>query len=246
MSPHAAIRAAAVALAVSLSLAAAPAHAALATGKCLGLKAKAWGAFRKCEAAEETKRVLGKTAKLDACATKRNEKLQKIDAKALKAAIACRFQNSGDGTVTDYDTGLQWERKTGRTIIGSPNFFCTGDLTHCVNDTVTWDQAQRRTAAFNGVSANGIATAGRFAGHGDWRLPTNVELSSLFDASAPGCGVAACIDPNFGLTLSQAYWSQTPKLGDDSLAVAVGFGSASFAFVGKNTAVAFRAVRSAL
>jgi acetylornithine deacetylase/succinyl-diaminopimelate desuccinylase-like protein len=37
-----------------------------------------------------------------------------------------------------------------------------------------------------------------------------------------------------------------PGIGDDSLAVAVGFGSASFAFVGKNTAVAFRAVRSAL
>jgi hypothetical protein len=246
MNPNAGARASAVALAVAVSIAAPAADAALGTVKCLGLKAKAWGAFRKCEAAEETKRLLGKTAQVQICATKRDEKLRKIHAKAVKAAIGCRFQNNGDGTVTDYDTGLQWERKTGRTIFNSPLFLCTGDTTHCVNDTVTWDQAQRSTAAFNGVSANGIATAGRFAGHGDWRLPTNVELASLLDATAPACGVAACIDPVFGLTLAAAYWSQTPKLGDDAIAVAVGFGSASSAFVDKNTSVAFRAVRSAL
>jgi hypothetical protein len=233
-------------LAFAFSFAAPAAHAALTTGKCLGLKAKAWGALRKCEAAEDAKRVLGKTAKREACTTKFAAKLLKIDGKALKAAIPCRFLNNGDGTVLDFDSGLQWERKTGRTIIASPNFFCTGDITHCVNDTVTWDQASRRIAAFNGVSANGTATAGKFAGHGDWRLPTNVELGSLLDASAPGCGVAACIDPVFGLTLATAYWSQTAKLGDDALAVAVHFGTRSFAFTDQNTSVAFRAVRSAL
>ena len=39
--------------------------------------------------------------------------LAKINAKATKAAIACRYGDNGDGTVTDYDTGLQWEQKDG-------------------------------------------------------------------------------------------------------------------------------------
>jgi len=33
-------------------------------------------------------------------------------AKATKAAIACRYRDNADSTITDYDTGLMWDKKT--------------------------------------------------------------------------------------------------------------------------------------
>jgi hypothetical protein len=40
------------------------------------------------------------------------KKLSGIDASAANAGVACRFGDDADGTIIDYDTGLQWEQKT--------------------------------------------------------------------------------------------------------------------------------------
>src|SRR5262245_30615749 len=113
--------------------------AALTTPTCLAQKRKAWGDLRKCEAGEQANALRGKKFDAESCRTKLAAKLAKIDAKADKAAITCRFRDNSDGTVTDYDKGLQWERKVGAAGFGG---LCPPSNIHCVNDTYDWNGAQ--------------------------------------------------------------------------------------------------------
>jgi hypothetical protein len=183
-----------VPLALALIFAARVAEAALTTPKCLVLKRQAWGALRKCELGEELKRLKGKATDFAKCQTKFDEKIAKIDGKAVAAQIACRFGNNGDGTITDYETGLQWEKKNG----GFP-LLCLIDDPHCVTEQFTWLQAARFVDA--GGDDSSVTC---FFGHCDWRLPTAVELRSIL---IDPCSTAPCIDPTFGGTSSDRYWS---------------------------------------
>src|SRR5262249_35386859 len=90
----------------------ASAHAALTTESCLAKKLKEWGKLRKCQATENAKALQSKSFDLAKCQTKFDEKLPKLSAQAADAGVACRYGVNGDGTATDYDTGLQWEQKT--------------------------------------------------------------------------------------------------------------------------------------
>ena len=59
-----------------------------------------------------------------------------------------RFVDNGDGTVTDNDTGLQWEKKVQNVCSNNANTACTSDsdcpggscagCLHCVDDPYTW------------------------------------------------------------------------------------------------------------
>jgi hypothetical protein len=156
-----------LAVLVALLLAASVADAALTTSACLVQKRKAWITFRKCQGSEQLKQLKAKPVDLATCDAALQVALTKITAKATKAAIPCRYGDNGDGTVTDYDTGLQWEKKTG----GVAGLCILGDV-HCVNDTYTWDEANR----FVDGGANPSTLTSCFSGHCDWRLPTIVEL----------------------------------------------------------------------
>lgn len=90
-----------------------PARAALTTPSCLAKKLKAWGNLRKCQATENGKALQSKPADLLKCQTKLDNALGKLDTLATALGIGCRYHDNGDGTATDYDTGLQWEQKTG-------------------------------------------------------------------------------------------------------------------------------------
>lgn len=65
--------------------------------------------------------------------------------------MATRFIDNGDGTVTDRETNLIWQKDP-------------------APQRVNWPEAQRYIKQLN--------VAG-FAGHYDWRLPNNKELSTL-------------------------------------------------------------------
>ena len=84
-----------------------------------------------------------------------------------------------------------------------------------------------------------------FAGHDDWRLPTIAELQSVVDLYATGCGSGSpCIDPVFGPTQSDYYWSSSTFQGGPSGAWVVGFGGGHPYADGKTGTSYVRAVRA--
>ena len=106
-------------------------HAAFTTPACLAKKRTAWTNLRKCQGAVEAKQLQGKTADFTKCQTKFDAKLAAASDKAMGAGVPCRYGDHGDGTVIDYDTGLQWEQKAGvLDVTGS----CRRGEAHCVND----------------------------------------------------------------------------------------------------------------
>lgn len=219
------------------------ADAALTTDKCLFSKRQAWGNRRKCEATEQGKQLKGKPADLAKCETKFQEKLAKITAKAADDAVACRYGANGDGTVTDYDTGLQWEQKEGE--VGGLCFLFLDRVSHCVNSTYTWADAQ---SFVSGASSDGATVTSFFPGAADdWRLPTIAELRTIVDTTVPGCGSGtACIDPIFGPTVAVGYWSATTLATPPGFAWGVSFNGGNVFSGLKNLNYYVRAVRAGL
>ena len=118
----------------------------------------------------------------------------------LQAGAALRYQDNGNGTITDLNTGLIWEKKSDDGSI------------HDKDTMYTWDNAFA-------VHVAGL-NAANFAGYQDWRLANVKELQSIVDyeTSNPavthggpfddnclaGCTVLTC-----SCTAAKFYWSST-------------------------------------
>jgi hypothetical protein len=248
----------AVAALVLGGVAAAP--AALTTEACLAKKLKEWGKLRNCQAVENGKKLQAKPFDLAKCQTKFTDKLGMINALATAAAIACRYGvNTGAeaGTVTDYDTGLQWEQKTDDGSV------------HDFRNWYTWTTATNGTTpngtaftAFlgtlnNGTSGDGSTTSGCFAGHCDWRLPAIGELAGIVDLAVPGCRAfpftIPCIDQTVFGPSSNFYWSAStdarspgPDAGEAAWGLYFTYGVVSDYSSFKNLDYWVRGVRSGL
>ena len=136
-----------------------------------------------------------------------------------------RFIDNSDGTVTDTQTGLIWEKN----VAGS------GCL-HCVDDTYTWNTAMTTWPdRLNGRLTDDLNNAG-FAGYSDWRLPTLAELRSIVN-----CSFSSCVDPVFVPSAAFLYWSSTTLANDTSFSWVVNFG---FGFVGSGAKFNDNQVRS--
>ncbi len=157
-----------------------------------------------------------------------------------------RFVDNGDGTITDTQTGLMWEKKTG-TVGGGKNF---DDPTN-VDNTYTW--TANSPAADGTLFADFLAkmnctisaTGGCGPGnHRDWRIPTIAELRTILTAD-PNCSlfISPCIDPIFGPTAAVGYWSSSSLAGDPGDAWLVNFGNSIVAAVPGTNSIWARAVR---
>jgi hypothetical protein len=219
---------------VAVVLSASAGQAAFTTDTCLAAKLTAAGNFRKCRDGQRAKLLQSKPADVAKCSTKFQDKIAKLSEKASKAGIPCRYGDNGDGTVTDYDTGLQWEQKNGAG--GGVNL----SNPHDVDNVYDWSSDSATTAMSGTVFTDFLTRLNNcsfapgivinlagFAFHCDWRLPTLGELKTIVDETQGFCGGAGsgvCIDPIFGPTAAAFHWSSTTDTDNLSDAWGVFFG----------------------
>jgi hypothetical protein len=175
---------------------------------------------------------------------------------------APRFEDCGDGTVADHQTGLQWEKKTGTLGTG---IYCEAVACpdpHVVNNLYKWSitatEADGKAftdflARLNGEFDPDAAT-GCFADHCDWELPKISELQTILigPEAAPGqastCPAAPCIDPGFaavgGPTTSWYHWSDSTHAASPTLAWHPHFGLSGVSLGSKTSDAFVRAVRA--
>jgi hypothetical protein len=161
----------------------------------------------------------------------------------VRAGGALSYQNNGDGTITDLNTGLMWEQKI-RDIVG-------GEGLHHVGRVFPWDSAAPTIWDWlEGVNTEGGTGLG---GHNDWRIPNVKELQSIVDygtfnpAVGPafnnGPGIDPCSVAECSLTASGDYWSATTFASNLAVAWIVNFDGGNVDVDNKSGTNFVRAVR---
>jgi len=156
----------------------------------------------------------------------------------LQRGLTPAYVDNADGTITDTQTGLMWEKLSD-----------DGSL-HDKDTQYSWDNALA-------VKIAGLNAGGGFAGHADWRLPNVKELQSLVNygvaapkvaapfntACAAGCTVTTCSCTSFA-DFKGRYWSGTASLESPAFAYLVDFADgASFKDHKPSASLAVRGVR---
>ncbi len=249
--------------------------------KCEAGKLKEASKYGACRLKAESKAVKkAQAADYTKCEQKFDEKWDRVEGKAegtcptngdesgIEGDIAehcdmiaaklsgASFVDNGDGTITDGQTGLMWEKKD--TAVGSGLDYANP---HDVDNTYTWSGASPWEAptgtAFSdflyklngGTSTDGTSTSGCFAEHCDWRLATVEELRTIRDAITVCSQGEPCTawdntdTAAFGQTASWYYWGASTIAGSPTGAWGVFFGFGSVFNAAKATGYHVRAVR---
>lgn len=157
------------------------------------------------------------------------------------AQPSTRFVDNGDGTISDSQTGLMWEKKDAG--FGEPSSpvqcFTLSDCpsSHLVNNTYRWTSSgtapdgllftnflKRSTTEFSTSTNSSFIPDVCYVGYCDWRIPNIAELRTILLANCPG-GASPCTDPIFGPTATNTnrYWSSTTDQSVPSFAWSVNF-----------------------
>jgi hypothetical protein len=171
---------------------------------------------------------------------------------------AARFVDNGDGTISDYATGLMWQKKAD---YDGPSVNCTSAAVcpdpHDADNHYTWSTTSPNPngTAYTVLLVQLNAGSG-FAGNTDWRLPTRDELQSIVDyADATGPTVNAAFDSGCtgsctiatcSCTGISGHWSSSTIVPSPSNAYVVGFGQGLVVDDAKTFPNYVRAVRTGL
>ena len=159
----------------------------------------------------------------------------------VQAGGALRYQNNGDGTITDLNTGLIWEQKI-RDIRSL----------HDVTLTFAWDSVA--ATIWDWLEQVNTEGGTGLAGHNDWRIPNKKELESIVDAGTfnPAVDVAFNNNPGMLATCSVAecsltgvgnYWTSTTLELNPAFGWGVGFNAGGVFTDSKSDILFVRAVR---
>ncbi len=134
-----------------------------------------------------------------------------------------RFNDNGDGTITDSETGLTWTKE---------------DSWQFEKQWVSWDEAEKYIAKLCYIA---------FAETQDWRLPTRTEISSIFEqdkSNKDKYGKEIHLDPVFPEGSLAKHWTYD-YTGNDAYIMDFGTGEVSQLYKSKAGRMAARAVRNA-
>ncbi|MBM4246791.1 MAG: DUF1566 domain-containing protein [Deltaproteobacteria bacterium] len=154
----------------------------------------------------------------------------------LQSGATTSLTDNGDGTITDNNTRLMWEKLDDNDVGGI----------HDKDNFYTWDDAYA-------VKIATLNTPPCFASHCDWRVPNIRELQSIakyevlpsgpsvpaaFDSDcAPGCTACSC-------TVPDVHWTSTTYVGSPDFAWYVFFVDGSVLANQKTNGGYVRAVRT--
>jgi hypothetical protein len=129
----------------------------------------------------------------------------------IQAGATLSYTDNGNGTITDNNTGLVWEKKS------------DDDSIHDKDNFYTWDEAFAFVTDLN---------AAKFAGHNDWRVPNYKELISILNLENSFPAVSPAFNNNCvagatvltGSCMESHYWSSTAFAISPDFAWGVEFG----------------------
>ncbi len=166
----------------------------------------------------------------------------------VQAGAALSYTDNGDGTVTDNNTGLMWEKKDGN-----------GGSIHYWENQYTFSPGTNEMEGTIVTTFLATLNAGEgFAGHTDWRIPNYKELMGILDLGVaspavhaafytPGC--TSCADVTLmtcSCTTHATYWSSTTFVADGNKAWSVDFSLGTVSYGNKWINRFARAVRGGL
>ena len=99
-----------------------------------------------------------------------DSKVEIPDDGKLQTSPALRYVDNKDGTITDLNTGLMWEKKCSD---------CDG--LHSVDVRHHWSGDGRHLTIWDWIDQVNSEGGNGFAGHNDWRIPNVKELVSIVD-----------------------------------------------------------------
>ena len=172
----------------------------------------------------------------------------------VRAGAALSYTDNGDGTITDNNTGLMWEKKDD-----------SGGI-HGKENTYTWGMTSDPYTMNGTMVTEFLATLNTppcFASHCDWRIPNVKELQNIVDYEIPypgltvdtafhnAAGCTGCTDVKLAscscTASSGGYWSSTTSRNSPFRAWGVYFNGGFVANSdAKDLNAAVRAVRGGL
>ncbi len=171
----------------------------------------------------------------------------------VQAGAALSYTDNGDGTITDNNTGLMWEKKDDSGGIHDWNNSYIWGLTNSMQGTI-------KSVFLDGLNDVTGGGAHCFAGYCDWRIPNVKELHSIVNYNklhpvvstvfnkgcATGCTVDGVSGPMCSCTGSKDYWSSTTYAYSPYKAFYVDFFGGLVGVENKDGSRAVRAVRGGL
>lgn len=149
----------------------------------------------------------------------------------LEMGPSLKYQDTGNGTILDLRTGLEWEMKCAD---------CAG--LHDASNEYLWSGTGSQETIWDWIEDVNAEGGTGYAGHRDWRVPNVRELQSIvhYERFSPA------IDPIFGPTAvnnAEFYWSSTSVVYGPSSAWTVNFDVGEVGAFDKFGAFPVRAVR---